>query len=43
MIFTQKAAYNFYHAYDADNGGRSVLRGAELVWDTAGWPISGGP
>jgi arabinan endo-1,5-alpha-L-arabinosidase len=43
VLFTQSAAYNFYHAYDAENGGRPVLRGAELVWDAAGWPISGGP
>jgi arabinan endo-1,5-alpha-L-arabinosidase len=43
VFFSQQSAYNFYHAYDADNGGRSVLRGAELVWDSAGWPISGGP
>jgi arabinan endo-1,5-alpha-L-arabinosidase len=43
VLFTGNRAYNFYHSYDADNGGRSVLRGAELVWDASGWPISGGP
>jgi arabinan endo-1,5-alpha-L-arabinosidase len=35
-------AYNVYHAYAASNGA-SQLRISELVWDTEGWPISGGP
>lgn len=35
-------AYNVYHAYLATNGA-SQLRISELVWDEAGWPISGGP
>jgi arabinan endo-1,5-alpha-L-arabinosidase len=35
-------AYNVYHAYLASNGA-SQLRISELVWDEAGWPISGGP
>jgi arabinan endo-1,5-alpha-L-arabinosidase len=43
VIFTEDGAFNVYHSYDADNNGNSVLRIAELVWDEAGWPISGGP
>jgi arabinan endo-1,5-alpha-L-arabinosidase len=43
VIFTDDAAYNIYHAYDADKGGAATLRIAELVWDDEGWPISGGP
>jgi arabinan endo-1,5-alpha-L-arabinosidase len=35
--------YNVYHAYDAQNGGAATLRIATLVWDAAGWPVSGGP
>lgn len=35
-------AYNIYHAYRADTGA-AQLRIAELVWDAAGWPLSGGP
>jgi len=35
--------YNVYHAYDAEDGGASVLRIAELAWDEEGWPVSGGP
>jgi arabinan endo-1,5-alpha-L-arabinosidase len=35
--------YNVYHAYDAQNGGRSTLRLSTLAWDDAGWPVSGGP
>jgi arabinan endo-1,5-alpha-L-arabinosidase len=41
VIFTDTAAYNVYHAY-ADNGGSS-LRISSIAWDTAGWPVSGGP
>jgi arabinan endo-1,5-alpha-L-arabinosidase len=43
VIFTDTAAFNVYHSYDANNNGASVLRIAELVWDADGWPISGGP
>ncbi|MES1182196.1 MAG: arabinan endo-1,5-alpha-L-arabinosidase [Myxococcales bacterium] len=43
VVFTDTAAFNVYHSYDADNNGTSVLRIAELVWDKDGWPISGGP
>jgi arabinan endo-1,5-alpha-L-arabinosidase len=43
VLFTANNAYNVYHAYDADNGGASVLRIAELHWDSEGWPISAGP
>jgi arabinan endo-1,5-alpha-L-arabinosidase len=43
VLFDDRRAYNVYHAYDADNGGASVLRIAELVWDAAGWPVSAGP
>lgn len=35
-------AYNVYHAYAVTNGA-SQLRISELVWDSEGWPISGGP
>jgi arabinan endo-1,5-alpha-L-arabinosidase len=43
VLFTAAGAYNVYHAYDADHAGDSVLRIAELVWDSDGWPISAGP
>lgn len=43
VIFSGDRAYNVYHAYDGENGGNPVLRVAELVWDTEGWPRSGGP
>jgi arabinan endo-1,5-alpha-L-arabinosidase len=43
VVFTDTAAFNVYHSYDANNNGASVLRIAELVWDADGWPISGGP
>lgn len=43
VVFTDKAAFNVYHSYDANNNGASVLRISELVWDADGWPISGGP
>lgn len=43
VLFTDTAAYNVYHAYDADNNGAAVLRIAELVWDAEGWPVSAGP
>ncbi|HEX2869919.1 MAG TPA: arabinan endo-1,5-alpha-L-arabinosidase [Polyangiaceae bacterium] len=43
VLFTDTAAYNIYHAYDANQNGASTLRISELVWDEAGWPVSGGP
>jgi arabinan endo-1,5-alpha-L-arabinosidase len=43
VIFSGDRAYNVFHAYDGDNGGRSILRVAELAWDADGWPVSGGP
>lgn len=43
VIFTEDAAYNVYHSYDANSNGSSVLRISELVFDADGWPISGGP
>jgi arabinan endo-1,5-alpha-L-arabinosidase len=43
VIFTEDAAYNVYHSYDASANGQSVLRISELVFDADGWPISGGP
>jgi len=43
VLFTSSAAYNVYHAYDAQNNGAPVLRVSELAWDGSGWPISGGP
>lgn len=42
VIFVGSDAYNVYHAYAAGNGA-ATLRISELVWDTEGWPISGGP
>lgn len=43
VLFTDTAAYNIYHAYDANQNGASVLRISELAWDDAGWPVSAGP
>ncbi|AUX48796.1 uncharacterized protein SOCE26_103370 [Sorangium cellulosum] len=43
VLFSGKSAYNVFHAYDANDGGAPKLRVSELVWDSAGWPISGGP
>jgi arabinan endo-1,5-alpha-L-arabinosidase len=43
ILFHENKSYNVYHAYDVNQSGRSLLRIAELVWDDAGWPISGGP
>jgi arabinan endo-1,5-alpha-L-arabinosidase len=43
IIFTADRAYNLYHAYDAQQNGRALLRVSELVWNDAGWPVSGGP
>lgn len=43
LLFVGERAYNVYHSYDAQNQGRAQLRIAELVWDSEGWPISGGP
>lgn len=43
VIWSGTRAYNVFHAYDANSGGRSSLRVAELAWDEAGWPVSGGP
>ena len=43
VIFRDSRAYNVFHAYDAENGGRPTLRVAELAWDDEGWPISGSP
>lgn len=41
VIFTDAAAFNVYHAY-ADNG-TATLRISSIAWDSAGWPVSGGP
>jgi arabinan endo-1,5-alpha-L-arabinosidase len=43
VLFTDTAAYNVYHAYDAEQNGASILRIAELAFDSDGWPVSGGP
>ena len=43
VIAREGKTYNVYHAYDADDAGKAKLRIAELVWDEAGWPVSGGP
>jgi arabinan endo-1,5-alpha-L-arabinosidase len=42
VIFSGDRAYNVFHAYAATNGA-SMLRIAEIAWDDAGWPVSGGP
>jgi len=42
VLFDGTRAYNVYHALTATNGA-SMLRISELVWDSDGWPISGGP
>jgi arabinan endo-1,5-alpha-L-arabinosidase len=43
ILFTETAAYNVYHSYDADRNGASTLRIAELAFDADGWPVSAGP
>jgi len=43
IVVNGERTYNVYHAYDAENAGRPVLRVATLVWDDEGWPMSGGP
>jgi len=43
VLYRGGKSYNFYHAYDVNQNGRISLRIAELVWDDAGWPVSGGP
>jgi arabinan endo-1,5-alpha-L-arabinosidase len=43
VIFSDSRAYNVFHAYDAEDGGRPKLRVAELAWDDQDWPVSGGP
>ncbi|WP_437942408.1 arabinan endo-1,5-alpha-L-arabinosidase [Sorangium sp. So ce341] len=43
VLFNGKSAYNVFHAYDASANGAPKLRVSELAWDSAGWPISGGP
>lgn len=43
VLFRGPKSYNFYHAYDINLDGRASLRVAELAWDAAGWPVSGGP
>lgn len=43
VLFSSNSAYNVYHSYDANNNGAPTLRVSNLVWDSEGWPISGGP
>lgn len=43
LLTTGGRDYNVYHSYDANAAGRATLRIAELAWDEAGWPLSGGP
>ncbi|WP_433935195.1 arabinan endo-1,5-alpha-L-arabinosidase [Sorangium cellulosum] len=43
VLFNGKSAYNVFHAYDANDNGAPKLRVSELAWDSAGWPVSGGP
>jgi arabinan endo-1,5-alpha-L-arabinosidase len=43
VLFTDTAAYNVYHSYDADRSGASTLRISELAFDGEGWPVSAGP
>jgi arabinan endo-1,5-alpha-L-arabinosidase len=42
VVFRGTQAYNVFHAYPTD-GSAALLRVAELVWGTDGWPVSGGP
>jgi arabinan endo-1,5-alpha-L-arabinosidase len=42
VLSTAEGDYNVYHAYAASDG-HSELRISDLVWDDAGWPVSGGP
>jgi arabinan endo-1,5-alpha-L-arabinosidase len=35
--------FNFYHAYDREDGDQPQLRVSTLVWDAEGWPLSAGP
>ncbi|HVK83316.1 MAG TPA: arabinan endo-1,5-alpha-L-arabinosidase [Kofleriaceae bacterium] len=37
------AAFNVYHAYDANASGIPTLRISELRWTADGWPVSAGP
>jgi arabinan endo-1,5-alpha-L-arabinosidase len=43
VLFTETAAYNVYHSYDADRNGASTLRISELAFGSDGWPVSAGP
>ncbi|MGK3996274.1 arabinan endo-1,5-alpha-L-arabinosidase [Sorangium sp. So ce1024] len=43
VLFAKDRAYNVYHAYNVEKNGEPTLRISELVWDSDGWPISGGP
>jgi arabinan endo-1,5-alpha-L-arabinosidase len=43
VLFSGDRAYNVYHAYDAESNGAPTLRISELVWDSEGFPRSGGP
>ncbi|WP_237245189.1 arabinan endo-1,5-alpha-L-arabinosidase [Sorangium cellulosum] len=43
VMFEGGRAYNLYHAYDVQANGAPTLRISELVWDSDGWPRSGGP
>jgi arabinan endo-1,5-alpha-L-arabinosidase len=42
VLFDGDRGYNVFHAYPTD-GSYARLRVAEMVWDDAGWPSSGGP
>ncbi|HEY5283541.1 MAG TPA: arabinan endo-1,5-alpha-L-arabinosidase [Polyangia bacterium] len=42
VIVAPSATYNVYHALDAGHA-NATLRVSQLVLDSAGWPISGGP
>ncbi|AUX40511.1 uncharacterized protein SOCE26_019120 [Sorangium cellulosum] len=43
VLFAGDRAYNIYHAYNVEANGAPTLRISELVWDSDGWPVSGGP
>jgi len=43
VIAYRGKTYNLYHALDGGSTGAATLRIAEVVWDAAGWPVSGGP
>jgi arabinan endo-1,5-alpha-L-arabinosidase len=42
VIVYNNRTYNIYHALQGGRGA-ATLRIAEILWDSDGWPVSGGP